>query len=307
MRPIWSGTITFGLVSIPVDLLSAVRPRLTAMKLIDSEGHALGREFRCSKDGTVLDNNDIVRGYETQDGKMVVITDEEFESVAPEMSADIRLKNFVLLDQVPPVYFQKSYYLSPSGKSATAYNLLTATMSRAGRAGIGSFVMRGHEYLVAIVAANGVLRADTLRYADEIRDSKDIGLPAYSKPPAKLVAQYSTAIEALRRNALDPGELEDKESEELRAMVKAKNKDSNNVIHRTDLESDDSEAPEHSAKVIDLTEVLRRSLSKRVVVSNARGAEPISLDERRAARGGGSVKPVKKKVSPAKAKTSRRP
>ena len=89
VRSLWSGTITFGLVSIPVDLLTAVRPRQTAMKLVDTEGHALGREYHCSKEDKRLDYDDLVRGYETDDGKMVVITDKEFESVAPEMSADI--------------------------------------------------------------------------------------------------------------------------------------------------------------------------------------------------------------------------
>ncbi len=158
VRSLWSGTITFGLVSIPVDLLTAVRPRQTAMKLVDTEGHALGRQYHCSKEGKQLDYDDLVRGYETDDGKMVVITDKEFESVAPEMSADIELRSFVPLEQVPALYFQKPYFLAPAGKSAKAYVLLAETMKRTGRVAIGSFVMRGHEYLVAIVPDNGVLR-----------------------------------------------------------------------------------------------------------------------------------------------------
>ena len=184
VRSIWSGTITFGLVSIPVALMSAVRPRRTAMKLVDTSGHPLGRRYHCSKEGRKLTNDDLVRGYETDAGKMVVITDEEFESVAPEMSGDIELKNFVPLEQIPPIYFQRPYFLAPSGKSAKAYHLLAATMERTKRVGIGSFVMRGHEYLVAIVADNGVLRADTLRYEDEVRTPESIGLPNRSKPAA---------------------------------------------------------------------------------------------------------------------------
>src|SRR5688500_13883019 len=149
------------------------------MKLVDTEGHALGRQYHCSKEGKKLDYDDLVRGYETEDGKMVVITDKEFESVAPEMSADIELRSFVPLEQVPALYFQKPYFLAPAGKSAKAYVLLAETMKRTGRAAIGSFVMRGHEYLVAIVADNGVLRLDTLRYADEIRTPASIGLPKH--------------------------------------------------------------------------------------------------------------------------------
>jgi DNA end-binding protein Ku len=297
VRPIWSGTITFGLVSIPVDLLSAVRPRQTAMKLIDKEGHALGRQYHCSKDGKKLDNNELVRGYETEEGKMVVITDEEFASVAPEMSADIRLRNFVPIDQIPCVYFQKSYFLSPSGKSTTAYNLLAATMKRTARAGIGSFVMRGHEYLVAIVSDNGVLRADTLRYADEIRSPGDIGLPARLKPSSTLMNEFINEIEELTRDELSTAEMEDTESEEIQALVAAKRKDSGNIVHQPGLETDEAEAPEQSAQIIDLTELLRRSLSKRVVVTNAQGNAPISLDERRALKRTAVGKATAKKAS----------
>ena len=150
-RSLWSGTITFGLVSIPVDLLTAVRPRQTAMKLVDKAGHALGRQYHCSKEGKKLDGDELVRGYQTDAGEMIVITDEEFDSLAPEMSGDIDLHNFVPIEQIPSLFFQRPYFLAPSGQSAKAYHLLAATLERTGRVGIGSFVMRGHEYLVAIV------------------------------------------------------------------------------------------------------------------------------------------------------------
>jgi DNA end-binding protein Ku len=245
----------------------------------------------------VLANDDLVRGYETADGRTVVITDEEFESVAPEMSADIRLKNFVPIDQIPPLYFQKSYFLSPSGKSATAYNLLAATMTRTGRAGVGSFVMRGHEYLVAIVSDNGVLRADTLRYADEVRSPGTIGLPARTKSPATLVSQFAREVEALQHDRLSLAELADMESDELKSLVKAKARDADAVIHRPDLEDAEPDAAGSTAQVFDLTEVLRRSLSKRVVVRTAQAAAPISLAERQASRGAAGAKPAPKKRS----------
>jgi DNA end-binding protein Ku len=299
VRPLWSGTITFGLVSIPVDLLAAVRPRQTALKLIDKDGHALGRQYHCSKEGKKLTNDDLVRGYQTEDGKMVVITDAEFESVAPEMSADINLRNFVPVDQIPAVYFQKPYYLAPAGKSSKAYNLLVATMQRSGRVGIGNFVMRGHEYLVAIIADNGVLRADTLRYADEIRTPESIGLPEKIKASAQSVAQFAKEISELKQTALSMAELEDKEAEELQALVKAKQKNADNVVHQSDLESDEEEAPGKGGQVIDLMAVLRRSLSKRAVVTNAEPSAPISLDERRELKRSTAVKPATKKKSKA--------
>jgi len=280
VRSMWSGTITFGLVSIPVDLLSAVRPRQTAMKLVDKSGHALGREYHCSKEDKELDRDELVRGYQTDDGKMVVITDEEFESVAPEMSGDIELRGFVPLEQIPPMYFQKPYFLAPSGKTAKAYNLLAITMEKTGRVGIGSFVMRGHEYLVAIVADNGVLRADTLRYADEIRTPEAIGLPKSKKAPAAKVTRFTKAIDGLKQSKLDLSELQDRDAQALRELAESKQKNDENVIQQRGLE--DAEASEGgSAQIIDLMEVLRKSLSKNAVVSSAGAGEPISLAERR--------------------------
>jgi DNA end-binding protein Ku len=304
VRSLWSGTITFGLVSIPVDLLTAVRPRQTAMKLVDESGHALGRRYYCSKDDKELDQDDLVRGYETDDGKMVVITDKEFESVAPEMSGDIELRSFVPVDQIPPLYFQRPYFLAPSGRSAKAYHLLVATMDRTGRVGIGSFVMRGHEYLVAIVADHGVLRAATLRYADELRTPKGIGLPKRSKVPAAKVNQFVKTIEGLTESALDPAELEDEEAAALIKLAEKKREQRDDVIRQPGLEAEDAETG--GAKVIDLMEVLRKSLSKSTVVRTADGGPPISLAERRAQREAKSGTGRKKASSATNAKSRRK-
>ena len=301
VRSLWSGTITFGLVSIPVDLMTAVRARRTAMKLVDTDGHALGRQYHCSKEGKKLDYDDLVRGYETDDGKMVVITDQEFESVAPEMSADIELRSFVPLDQVPALYFQKPYFLAPAGKSAKAYVLLAETMKRTGRAAIGNFVMRGHEYLVAIVSDNGVLRLDTLRYADEIRTPEMIGLPKRPKAVAAKVTQFSKEIEALTHQELDVAELEDQEARKLQSLVESKQKERDGVIHPKGAEAAEEAEIGESAKVIDLMEVLRKSLSRSAVVRTAEANEPINLAERREQRAARSATP-KKKSAPTKAK-----
>jgi DNA end-binding protein Ku len=302
VRPLWSGTITFGLVSIPVELVTAVRPRQTAMKLVDKAGHALGREYHCTKEDRKLEQDELVRGYETESGKMVVITDEEFESVAPEMSGDIELRNFVPLEQIPPIYFNRPYFLAPAGKSAKAYHLLTATMEKTGRVGIGSFVMRGHEYLVAIIADNGVLRADTLRYADEIRTPETIGLAKRSKATASKVTQFTKAIADLTRADLDLSELQDEEAQALEKLAETKQKEDDDVIHRRGLEDVDAEAG--SAQVIDLMAVLRKSLSKSAVVKTASDSAPISLDERRTQRAANATTPPKRK--PRKSSTKRK-
>ncbi len=283
------------------------------MKLVDASGHALGRQYHCSKEGKKLDYDELVRGYQTEDGEMVIVTDAEFESVAPEMSADIELRSFVPLEQIPPVYFQKPYFLAPAGKSAKAYHLLAATMERTGRVAIGSFVMRGHEYLVAIVSDNGVLRADTLRYADEIRTPESIGLPKKPKVAASKVTAFTKIIEELTEKSLDIKELEDREAEALKTLVEAKQKKQDDVIHPAELEDADAEANEGGAQIIDLMAVLRKSLSKNAVVTRASdNSAPISLAERRAARDAAKKpapaprKPPVKRKSSAKKKTARK-
>jgi DNA end-binding protein Ku len=299
-RPLWSGTITFGLVSIPVDLLTAVRPRQTAMKLVDSAGHPLGRRYYCSKENIKLDPDAIVRGYDTGDGKRIVVTDEELESVAPETCGDIELHSFVPLEQIPPIYFQRPYFLAPAGKSAKAYHLLAATMQKAGRVGIGSFVMRDHEYLVAIISDNGVLRVDTLRYADEIRIPEALGLPKVRKVSAAKVNELSKVIGHLTRRELAVAELEDREARAVIELASAKKKAGHDVIHSSGLEEEDAESG-GGAKVVDLMGVLRKSLSKSAVVRTADSAPPISLAERRAQRNAqGNARTATKKRTKAK-------
>ena len=268
VRPFWSGTITFGLVSIPVDLLAAVVPRRKSMKLVDEEGHPLGRRYWCPKDEKTLDNDDLVRGYETESGKMVVITDEEFASAAPEKSRDIELKRFVSLDEIPPSYFDRPYFLGPDERAGKAYTLLAQTMARTKKAGIGSFVMRDHEYLVAILAENGILRAEVLRHADELRTPETIGLPKPAKADAARVRALAKEIDALAKPGIAAAELADLEAETLRKFAEQKAKSGKGVISMEQLEDDDGESS-GGAEVIDLMDVLRRSLGAKVDAAKA--------------------------------------
>ena len=271
VRSFWSGTITFGLVSIPVDLLAAARARQKSMKLVDDEGHALGRRYYCPKDDKVLDNDDLVRGYETESGKMVVITDEEFESVAPEKSRDIDLKSFVPVAAIPPSFYERPYFLAPDERAGKAYTLLAQTMAKSGKAGIGSFVMRDHEYLVAILSENGMLRAEVLRYANELRTPETIGLPRPGKADAGQVRALGKAIDALSEDDLDMAEMEDLEAQALREFAQRKAKSGKGVIAMETLEDVDDDSA-GGAEVIDLMQVLRKSLGARTEPAEAKEA-----------------------------------
>jgi DNA end-binding protein Ku len=267
VRAFWSGTISFGLVSIPVDFYAAAQPRHTAMKMVDAEGHPLGRRYTGASGGKALANDEIVRGYEADDGRTVVITDAEFESAAPETSRDIDLARFVPLAQIPPSHFVRPYFLAPTERAGKAYTLLAQTMERTGQVGIGRFVMRGHEYLVAIIAEGGALRAETLRYADELRTPGDVGLPAATAPAKKRVTEFAHAIDRLLEKRLDLHELEDHEAEALEALARKKLKAHRDVITLADAEDETPE--EGGAEVIDLVQLLRKSLGGQVSAAPA--------------------------------------
>jgi DNA end-binding protein Ku len=256
VRAFWSGTITFGLVNIPVDLFAAVRGRRTSMKMVDVKGRPLGRRYFSDEDQH-LTQDELVRGYETDDGEMVVITDEELESIAPEMTRDIELRRFVPRGQIPPPYFNRPYFLAPSGKSQKAYQLLARTMEKTGQAGIGTFVMRGHQHLVAILSEGNMLRATTLRFAEEIRPPKEAGLPKPARPAAKAVKDFAEAIEGMTRDKLDPDELSDRYAAALEALAEKKAKKGKDVV---DPGGEPEDEEQGGAEVIDLMKILKQRL-----------------------------------------------
>src|SRR5262245_45900335 len=199
---IWSGTVSFGLVSIPVRLLSGTRTLRVAMRMLDKDGTPLVRRYACSKEDKVIDDDHIVRGFEVSKEKFVLVTDEELDALAPEKSHDIDLRRFVKLADIPAVYFDRPYYLAPGGSSRKAYALLARTMEESGLAGVATFVMHEKEHLAAIVAEGGLLRLETLRFADEIRSPT--ALATNGKATAREVGRMKKAITALAARSVDP-------------------------------------------------------------------------------------------------------
>jgi len=255
-RPFWSGTITFGLVSVPVDLVAANRARGTALRMLDRrDGQPLSRQYYCPKHEQALEADEVVRGYPIKGEKFVTVSDEELAAVAPEKTRDIDLQRFVDAAEIEPLYFRRTYFLLPSGRSSKAYHLLAESMESAGRAGIATFVMRDKEYLVAIFAEGGVLRAATLRFADELRSPEQVGLPKKPKPKAAEVNRMARAIGDLTEKKLAPSELEDDYAQELRALVEKKQRKRENVV-----EAPAEAGEEIGADVIDLMEVLKRRI-----------------------------------------------
>src|SRR2546423_5215023 len=129
-RPFWSGTLTFGLVSVPVDLYPGNRTNRAPLRMLGPEGEPLARRYYSEKSGDDLQDEEMVRGFEYEKDRYVIVTDEELERLAPEQSRDIDLRRFVSLEEIPPLYFDRSYFLAPSEGSEKAHRLLSQTMKK---------------------------------------------------------------------------------------------------------------------------------------------------------------------------------
>ena len=255
-RPVWSGTLTFGLVSVPVEIYPGNRTSRARLRFLGPEGEPLARRYYSAKTGRDLKADEMVRGYEFDKDKYVVVTDEELERLAPEQSRDIDLKRFVRRDELPPLYFDRSYFLAPAKGSEKAYRLLADTMEKSDLAGIATFVMRGKEYLAAIFPENGILRAETMRFADELRSPGEIGLPKKKKLPAAAVRKFEKMIEKHSARQLSPKELKDEQTERLMKLVAKKRSRHKDVV--------EVEAPERDeGKVVDIMEALKKRLAQK--------------------------------------------
>ena len=252
-RPFWSGTLTFGLVSVPVSLFPAARTVRTSLRMLGPDGQPLARKYYAEKTGKDLDADEVVRGYEVTKEKFVIVTDEELERLAPEKTRDIDLKQFVPAESIPPIYFERGYFLTPAAGSQKAYKLLAETMDKSGLAGIATFVMRGKEYLVAIFSDKGILRAETMRFADELRSPADVGLPKKKEAPKATVTKFEKLIANKSKKQFSPAKLADKQTDSLLKLVKKKQSKRENVVKvEEEIETDH--------KVVDLVKILKQSL-----------------------------------------------
>jgi DNA end-binding protein Ku len=258
-RPLWSGTVAFGLVTLPVSLYPAVRSSRASLRMVDEEGTPLARRYFAEADERPLESDEIVRGYPI-DGGFVVVEDEELASLAPEKSQEIDLSRFVDASEIDPTSFERGYFLAPDRGALKAYRLLARSMEDAGRAGIATFVMRDTEYLVAILAEDGVLRAETLRFHDELRTPDDVGLPELGEADAGAVREIAKEMKRLTSKELDRSLLRDDASRRLEELVESKREAGDDVV---DLPEGASEgAAEEGRDEVDLMEVLKASLEQ---------------------------------------------
>src|SRR3954470_23091249 len=257
-RSLWTGSLSFGLVNVPVQLVSAVRDLdLHFRQLHEKDKVPVETQRWCSEEGKEVPWESITRSFELDSGKQVIVTDEDLEAVEPRKTRTIDIEQFVDLADIDPIYFDHPYWVVPAGddEGATrAYRLLLGVMEKSDRAALGRFVMRAKEHLAIVRARDGALTLTTMRFADEVRSVKDV--PAASgkstKPAKKELDAAVSLIEALGAD-WDPEKYEDRYRKRLQKAVNKKRK------------GQTSEAPDDGGKppdaVPDLMQALEESLA----------------------------------------------
>ena len=252
-RAIWSGAVSFGLVAVPVKLYPATEQKDIQFHQFKEGTRQRIRYKRVSEEtGREVDYQDIVKGYEVEKGKFVIVTPEELEGVAPEKSRTIEIEDFVPLDEIDPIYYEKTYYLAPEDEAGAkkAYALLLEAMNKEGQVAIGRFVMRTKEYLAAIRPMDGILTLETMFFPDEIRDSSEVdNVPVRAKAGERELKMARQLIGSLA-TSWDPKRYHDEYRERVLKLIRDKAKGKEVVL---------PEAPERS-KVADLMEALRQSI-----------------------------------------------
>jgi DNA end-binding protein Ku len=253
-RAIWSGSVSFGLVNVPVKLYTAVKSKDIHFNQLSEKTGARIRYKKVSENtGREVDNDDIVAGYEVSKGTYVTLTDEDFEAVEPERTHTIDIEDFVSLDEIDPLQWNKAYWVAPDkGEgSSRAYALLRDAMEDSGRVAIGRFVLRTKPYLVAIRPVQHALALQTLHFADEVIAAKDVeGLPVRAKASDREVKAARQLIDSLTVD-WKPQRYKDDYREKLLDVIDRKSKGKEIVVEET---------REKAPEVVDLMAALEESI-----------------------------------------------
>src|SRR4051812_28662168 len=252
-RAIWTGSISLGLVNVPVKLHSAVQHKdVHFHQLQEATGSRIRYKKVSEKSGREVDTEDIVKGYEVSKGNYVTVTDEDFEAAEPDRTHTIEVDDFVAIDEVDPIHFVNTYWIAPedSKGSSKAYALLRDAMNKKGRVAVARFVLRTKEHLVLIRPVNGALALHTMLFPDEVIAVNDVdGLPVRAKPEPREVKMAEQLIDSLTVK-WNPKKYRDTYRDKLLDVIKRKAKGEEIV----------TEPHEKRADVVDLMEALEASI-----------------------------------------------
>lgn len=288
-RPIWRGSLSFGLVAIPVQLHTAVRENRPRFRLLHAKDKSpIKYERVCQRDGTPVAWEDLVKGFEYQKGRYVVLTKEDFKAAAVEKDRRVQVSDFVPAAAIDDRYFDQPYYLLPDKGGEHAYAVFHQALRETGRVGIGKVVLRDRQHLVAVESIEDRLVLTMLRFANEVVDAPELAAVDRVKVASKDLKLARDLIEALAAE-WKPDQYKDDYQENLQEVIESKLKG-----ETIDLEG---EAPPMRAEVIDLTERLRASLRAAAGSRRSRNAKPPRKSSARARAKAGTSKPKRKRAA----------
>ena len=254
VQGIWSGTISFSLVAIPVRLVTAVEPGRVSFRLLHNKDYSpLTRRMFCPKEETTVPREEIIRGYEIAPDQYILMTDEELESVSPERSRTIEIVEFIDMKEVDPVYYDHPYYLVPSKGGEKAYRLLVEVLHRTNKAGLAKFVLAEREYLVAVTPRDGALALTTLHYSEEILPDEDLS-PKKGKIAAEEESRVKKSVEQMVED-FNPEKYADERRKRIMDLLEAKAKE-RAPVEAPAVEEEEGEGP------ADLVAALEESMRK---------------------------------------------
>jgi DNA end-binding protein Ku len=222
-RSIWNGTITFGLMRVPIKVHSATEDKGVHFHEVHAKDGAQVKHRRmCSKEGKEVPYKEVARGYEVRSGEYVLLSKEDIDAAAGRQSREIELEEFVAAGEIDPIFYDRGYWLGAGDDGEDAYRLLHDALERADRVGLGRWVFHNREYLAAVRAHDDVLTLQTMRFADELVGADDLELPSPSrKPEAREVKMAGTLVDSLS-DTFDPGRFHDSYRERVLALIEAK-------------------------------------------------------------------------------------
>lgn len=288
-RAIWSGAISFGLITVPVRLYSAVSRKSVRFNQLDQRtGSRIKRKWVSALDGEEVPNDELVRGYEITSGNYVTVSDEELRSLDPEASRSIDIVEFVDLADIDPLAYDNAYYLEPDELAVKAYKVLSVALEKAAKVAVARIVMRQKEYLAVIRPSGGHLVLSTMVYADEINPVE--GIDGITKTAEIEVSDAEIAMAEQLINTLEaeyePEKFTDGYRERVLELIQKKS-DGEEILIAEDT------APEASSQVVDLMAALEASVA---AAKTARGRHPSASEEKPAKK-----KPAKKAAQKKKA------
>ncbi len=251
-RSLWSGAISFGLVNVPVKMVTAVSQKDVRFNQLHVKDNSRIQQKRfCAEEGIEIPFEEIVKGYEVRPGQYVIIEPEELDGLDPEATHTIDILEFVDLDQIDPVYFDHPYYLVPDRRAEKPYALLAQSLEKANKVGIAKFVMRTKEYLAAVRSSRGVLVLSTLLYGDEVIALETLEVPGLETELSERELKMAEALIESLTEKFDPERHQDTYREKVLDLI-ARKDDGQEIVVQAE-----AEAP---AKVEDLMAALEASV-----------------------------------------------